>query len=133
MENGVDAIGQDGTELEADNTYAQEHAEKKIEELGNSYLGNMGKYLNTYFGEAIKDVYEHYRADDNRDRLFILMRSALAGQQKYGVATWSSGIETGWSVMRKQVSVGLNFSMVGISYWIYDIGVFPQWVWWGIS
>lgn len=124
LENGVDAIWLDGTEPEVDNTHTQEHTEKKIKGLGDSYLGNMGKYLNTYSLEATKGIYEHYRADDNRNRLFILTRSAFAGQQRYGAVTWSGDIGASWSVMRKQISAGLNFCMAGIPYWTHDIGAF---------
>lgn len=122
--NGVDAIWLDGTEPEVDNTHTQEHTEKKIKELGNSYIGNMGRYLNTYSLEATKGIYEHYRADNNRTRLFILTRSAFAGQQRYGAVTWSGDIGASWSVMRKQISAGLNFCMAGIPYWTHDIGAF---------
>lgn len=124
LDNGVDAIWLDGTEPEVDHTATREHTEKGIKGLGISYLGDMKEYLNTYSLEATKGIYENYRAENRHNRLFILTRSAFAGQQRYGAVTWSGDIGASWEIMRKQISAGLNFCMSGIPYWTHDIGAF---------
>ena len=54
----------------------------------------------------------------------ILTRSAFAGQQRYGAATWSGDITTSWTALRKQIPAGLSFSLSGLPYWASDTGGF---------
>ncbi|MBD0333229.1 MAG: DUF5110 domain-containing protein, partial [Chitinophagaceae bacterium] len=69
-------------------------------------------------------VYTHQRAVDSAKRVFILTRSAFAGQQRYGANTWSGDVTSSWTALRNQISAGLNFSLNGIPYWNSDIGGF---------
>jgi alpha-D-xyloside xylohydrolase len=71
-----------------------------------------------------KAVYEGQKLSDPDKRVFILTRSAFAGQQRYGSATWSGDIAARWSDFKAQVPAGLNFSLSGIPYWTTDIGGF---------
>jgi alpha-D-xyloside xylohydrolase len=71
-----------------------------------------------------RGVYEHQRATNTNKRVFILTRSAFAGQQRYGASSWSGDIVADWKVFRDQISGGVNFSMSGIPYWTTDIGAF---------
>ncbi len=57
-------------------------------------------------------------------RVFILTRSAFAGQQRYGANTWSGDVTSSWSALRNQITAGLNFSLCAIPYWNSDIGGF---------
>ena len=57
-------------------------------------------------------------------RVFILTRSAYAGQQRTGAATWSGDITASWDVYAHQIPAGLNFCLSGIPYWTTDIGAF---------
>ena len=57
-------------------------------------------------------------------RVFILTRSAYAGQQRTGAATWSGDITASWKVFAAQIPAGLNFCLSGIPYWTTDIGAF---------
>ena len=59
----------------------------------------------------------HQRAVDSGKRVFILTRSAFAGQQRYGANTWSGDVTSSWNALRNQISAGLNFSLTGIPYW----------------
>jgi alpha-D-xyloside xylohydrolase len=59
--------------------------------------------------------------------VFILTRSAFAGQQRFGANTWSGDVVTSWDALRNQISAGLNFSLCGIPYWNSDIGGFFLW------
>ena len=124
LENGVDAVWFDGTEPEVNNTSNQDYTEKGILSLGGKcHLGDIRQYFNTYSLETSKSVYENYRKDYN-DRIFILTRSAFAGQQRNATVTWSGDIGASWDILRKQISAGLNFCMAGIPYWTHDIGGF---------
>ena len=87
-------------------------------------LGSFKSVRNTFPLEHIKGVFTHQRAASSDKRVFILTRSAFAGQQRYAAATWSGDIQGSWEVLRKQISGGLNFSMAGIPYWTTDIGGF---------
>jgi len=69
-------------------------------------------------------VYKHQRAVDSSKRVFILTRSAFAGQQRYGANTWSGDVTSSWNALRNQISAGLNFSLTAIPYWNSDIGGF---------
>ena len=64
------------------------------------------------------------RAADPHKRVFILTRSAYAGQQRNGAATWSGDITASWDVFGRQIPAGLNFCLSGIPYWTTDIGAF---------
>lgn len=73
---------------------------------------------------SVGSVYENQRAVSSDKRVYILTRSAFAGQQRYGSTAWSGDIQSTWEVLRRQISAGLNFSVCGIPYWNTDIGGF---------
>ncbi len=99
--------------------------------------GNWGEYANytTAAGSAAKvfnafplmhttGVYHGQRASGSDKRVFILTRSAYAGQQRNAAVTWSGDIPPTWPVFKAQIPAGINFSMSGIPYWNTDIGGF---------
>jgi alpha-D-xyloside xylohydrolase len=47
-------------------------------------------------------------------RVYILTRSAFAGQQRTGAASWSGDITATWPVYANQIPAGLNFCLSGI-------------------
>jgi alpha-D-xyloside xylohydrolase len=63
-------------------------------------------------------------ASSPNKRVFILTRSAYAGQQRTGAACWSGDISATWQVYANQIPAGLNFCLSGIPYWTTDIGAF---------
>lgn len=69
-------------------------------------------------------VYQGQLQASPNKRVFILTRSAYAGQQRNSAATWSGDIQGTWDVLAKQIVGGLNFSLCGIPYWTTDIGGF---------
>jgi alpha-D-xyloside xylohydrolase len=69
-------------------------------------------------------VYAGQRAENSAKRVFILTRSAYAGQQRNAAVTWSGDIGGTWDVFAKQIPAGLNFSLSGIPYWTTDTGGF---------
>lgn len=114
---GIDAWWLDASEPE------QFDREGKMDSTQTA-LGSFKRVRNAFPLQHTKGVYEHQRAASADKRVFILTRSAFAGQQRYGAATWSGDIQGSWEVLRKQISGGLNFSLAGIPYWTTDIGGF---------
>ena len=89
-----------------------------------TYLGSFRKVRNAYPLVTVGGVYDHQRALTADKRVFILTRSAFAGQQRYGSNTWSGDITSSWESLRNQIPAGLNFSLCGLPYWNSDIGGF---------
>lgn len=92
-----------------------------------TYLGSFRKVRNAYPLMSVGGVYDHQRAVTSDKRVFILTRSAFAGQQRYGANTWTGDITASWEVLEKQIPAGLNFSLCGIPHWNSDIGGFFLW------
>jgi len=67
-------------------------------------------------------VHDGQRAATGDKRVFILTRSAYAGQQRNAAVTWSGDITGDWATFKRQIPAGLNFSLSGIPYWTTDTG-----------
>ena len=105
-----------------------DHLDFKPSDLDNrTFLGSFRKVRNAFPLMTVGGVYTHQRAVDSGKRVFILTRSAFAGQQRYGANTWSGDVVASWKALRNQISAGLNFSLTGIPYWNADIGGFFLW------
>jgi alpha-D-xyloside xylohydrolase len=89
-----------------------------------THLGTFRKVRNAYPLVHTGGVYQHQREVSSDKRVFILARSAFAGQQRNATTVWSGDIGSDWSILRKQISGGLNLSLSGIPYWNTDIGGF---------
>ena len=87
-------------------------------------LGTGARVLNAYPLMNSKGVYEGQREVRPNQRVFILTRSAFAGQQRYAAATWSGDTSSTWTALRAQIPAGLGFSISGIPYWTMDVGGF---------
>jgi alpha-D-xyloside xylohydrolase len=87
-------------------------------------LGSFRRVRNAYPLVATSGVYEHQRQATADKRVFILTRSAFAGQQRYGTMVWSSDVDSRWDVLAKQIPAALNLSLTGFPYWNSDIGGF---------
>jgi alpha-D-xyloside xylohydrolase len=111
-----------------DATEPDMHSNLSIEErkanMSPTAMGPGAKYFNAYSLLNSKSVYEGQRKSSPEKRVFILTRSAFAGQQRYGAATWSGDIVSRWSDFQDQIATGINFSLSGIPYWTMDIGGF---------
>jgi alpha-D-xyloside xylohydrolase len=86
--------------------------------------GPAAKVFNAYPLEHTRGVYEGQRAENSNKRVFILTRSAYAGQQRNSAVTWSGDINGTWDVFARQIPAGLNFVASGIPYWNTDTGGF---------
>jgi alpha-D-xyloside xylohydrolase len=82
------------------------------------------KVFNAYPLVHTGGVYKGQRAGTSDKRVFILTRSAYAGQQRNAAVTWSGDVQGTWPEYRRQIPAGLNFSLSGIPYWNTDIGGF---------
>jgi alpha-D-xyloside xylohydrolase len=87
-------------------------------------IGSGALVYNAYPLEHTRAVYEGQRAENSAKRVFILTRSAYAGQQRNAAVTWSGDIQGRWEVLQRQIPAGLNFVASGIPYWNTDIGGF---------
>jgi len=121
---GVDALWMDATEPELGDQHSYALSEKYIKQFGMTALGPIARYLNTYSLMTTSGVFQGFRRDFPDKRVFILTRSAFAGQQRNAAVAWSGDIAANWDVFRKQISAGINFCMSGLPYWTHDIGAF---------
>ncbi|MBN1398260.1 MAG: DUF4968 domain-containing protein [Bacteroidetes bacterium] len=118
---GIDAWWLDCTEPDIQSNLSR--TETILRQNPNA-LGTASRYLNAYSLLSAKGVYEGQRSANADQRVYILTRSAFAGQQKYAATTWSGDIAARWYDMKAQISSGTNFSISGIPYWSMDIGGF---------
>src|SRR5258707_12182598 len=82
------------------------------------------RYVNVYPLTTTGAVYDGPRSASDTKRVFILSRSAFAGDQRYGVTAWSGDVNSDFLTFRRQIPAGLNFALSGIPYWTTDIGGF---------
>jgi alpha-D-xyloside xylohydrolase len=118
---GFDAWWLDATEPDIHSNLSET---ERILRMGPTALGSASRYLNTYSLMNCKSLYEGQLKAAPDKRVFILTRSAFAGQQRYSAATWSGDIATRWYDLKAQIPAGLNFCLSGIPYWTMDIGGF---------
>ena len=113
----VDGWWMDSTEPDHFNRNDKDYNQK-------TYLGSFRKFRNLYPLMTVGGVARHQREVSSDKRVFILTRSAFAGQQRYGANAWSGDVTADWPALKNQISAGLNFSLCGLPYWNADIGGF---------
>ena len=86
------------------------------------YTGQGTDYFNSYSLEHTKGLYNKWRRDIPKKRIFLLARQAFAGQQRNAATLWSSDITTTFSSFKNQVPQAINACVSGIPYWTSDIG-----------
>jgi alpha-D-xyloside xylohydrolase len=124
---GVDAWWLDASEPDM---LGRPSREGLLTHMVPSAAGRVATEMNAYPLLTTGAVFEGQRAAAPGQRVFILTRSAYAGQQRNAAATWSGDISSTWTAMRKQIPAGLGFSLSGIPYWTMDTGGFavpPRW------
>lgn len=122
MNKNIFSLGMDGWWLDSSEP---DHMDPKEEDFNiKTYLGTYRKVCNAFPLKTVGGVSEHQRATTSNKRVFILTRSAFAGQQRYGATSWSGDVQSRWDIFRNQISGGLNFSLTGLPYWNTDIGGF---------
>lgn len=122
LKNGLFKLGMDGWWMDSTEP---DHMDAKPEDLNNkTYLGSFRKVRNAYPLMSVGGVYTNQRAVSSDKRVFILTRSAFAGQQRYGANTWSGDVSASWKTLHNQIPAGLNFSLCAIPHFNTDIGGF---------
>ena len=125
LNKGIFLLGIDGWWMDSSEP---DHLNVKPSDFDNkTYLGSFRKVRNAFPLMTVGGVYTHQRSETSDKRVFILTRSAFAGQQRYGANTWSGDVVASWRALRDQISAGLNFSLSNIPYWNSDIGGFFLW------
>jgi alpha-D-xyloside xylohydrolase len=125
LNKGLFSLGVDGWWLDSSEP---DHLQFKPSDFDNkTYLGSLRKVRNAFPLMTVRGVYQHQRSVTSDKRVFILTRSAFAGQQTCGANTWSGDVVASWKTLRNQISAGLNFSLCSIPYWNSDIGGFFLW------
>jgi alpha-D-xyloside xylohydrolase len=116
---GVDAWWMDATEPEMINEGTPESLK---ETMNPTAMGSGARMANAYALVNSQAVYEGQRSVDPDKRVFILTRSAFAGIQRYGSASWSGDVSADWDSLRKQIPAGLNMAISGVPWWTSDVG-----------
>ena len=114
---GTDAWWMDSTDPDFFNPRESDY-EHKV------YGGTWRSQRNAFPLETVRGVYEKQRKVSEGKRVFIMTRSAFAGQQHYGSNMWSGDVASSWDMLRKQVPAGLSFSLTGNPNFNTDIGGF---------
>ena len=122
LNKGIFSLGVDGWWM--DSTEPDHHHFKDSDFDNQTFLGSFRKVRNAFPLMTVGGVYQHQREISSQKRVFILTRSAFAGQQRYGANTWSGDTNASWETLKNQISAGLNFSLSAIPYWNSDIGGF---------
>ena len=86
--------------------------------------GTWRSLRNAFPLETVRGIYQAQRKDDRGKRVFIMTRSAFAGQQHYGSNMWSGDVASSWDMLRKQIPAGLSFTLTGNPNFNTDIGGF---------
>ncbi|MBN2613161.1 MAG: DUF5110 domain-containing protein [Bacteroidales bacterium] len=125
LNTGIFSLGMDGWWIDSSEP---DHFNPKPSDFDTkTFLGSFRKVRNAYPLMTVGGVYQHQREVTSDKRVFILTRSAFAGQQRYGANTWSGDVVASWEALQNQISAGLNFSLCGIPHWNSDIGGFFLW------
>ena len=86
--------------------------------------GTWRRYRNAFPLASVMGVHDNMKADSKEKRVFIMTRSAFAGQQRYGAGLWTGDVNSSWDMLRKQLPAGLNYTMTGCPNYNTDIGGF---------
>ena len=114
---GIDAWWMDSTDPDFFNPRESDFEYK-------TSAGSWRSVRNLFPLATVKGIYANQRKESADKRVFIMTRSAFAGQQHYGSGLWSGDLASTWDMLRKQVPAGLNYTMTGCPNFNTDIGGF---------
>ena len=127
MKKGVDGWWLDATEPEQNDNgmhLGPDPFTTAVIKNTKTYLGDYNRFTNAFPLETVNGVYQHQRATTSDKRVFILTRSAFAGQQRAASMVWSGDVTSSWQTLKRQIPAALNYSLSGLPYWNADIGGF---------
>jgi len=109
--------------LWADNTEPQGYPDSVNVHAATTAAGKGALVINAYPLEHNRALYEGWRkVGPDGKRVYVLTRSAFAGQQRFAAGVWSGDINSDFGTFAKQVPAGLNYALSGMPYWTTDIG-----------
>lgn len=88
--------------------------------------GKADQVRNLYAFYWEKLLFDRYRKNYPKTRLFDLNRAGYAGSQRFSVFPWSGDISRSWSGLQAQLPIMLNMSMSGIPFIHADAGGFAM-------
>ena len=100
---GVDAWWMDGTEPEFVDCHDSEVHKASLLAQRDTASGSWARVLNAFSLATVQGVYEGQRKESDEKRVFILTRSAFAGQQRFGAASWSGDVSSNWATLAKHI------------------------------
>ena len=107
----------------ADNTEPQAYPDPVNVHSATTAAGKGALVINAYPLEHNRALYEGWRkVGPEGKRVYILTRSAFAGQQRFAAGVWSGDINSDFGTYVKQVPAGLSYGLSGMPYWTTDIG-----------
>ncbi len=86
--------------------------------------GSAEEVHNLYGNYWSRILWEGYRKDFPRQRLFNLNRSGTTGMQRYAVFPWSGDVSRSWDAYRAQLPIMLGMGMSGVPFMHSDLGGF---------
>jgi len=111
FQNGIQVYWLDADEPETFSNYPN-----KTYSIGpQEFVGMMYPYFH------VQTFYDGLHSQ-NLSETIVLSRSAWAGSQRWGAATWSGDIPSTWESLNQQVRAGMNMGLSGIVWWTTDIG-----------
>ena len=119
---GLDGWWMDDTEPELGVLKEGEMSEREMDiSLG---VGTFRELRCAYPYATVSHVASNTRRVTPNKRVFILTRSAFAGQQVTGAHVWSGDTVSSWAALKKQLPAALGFSLTGNPNWSCDLGGF---------
>lgn len=134
MNKNIFSLGMDGWWLDATepeqlgSLQANDTFHTSLVRNTNTHFGNYRNYTNAFPLASVEGVYKHQRSVMDTKRVFILTRSAFAGQQRSASVVWSGDINSSWTTLKAQIPTALNYTLSGMPYWNSDIGGFFSYV-----
>lgn len=125
LKKNIFDLGIDGWWLDSSEPDHHNFKDEDFNEM--TALGSFRKVRNAFPLMSVGGISQNQKSLTKDKRVFILTRSAFAGQQRYGANLWSGDVVASWETLAKQITAGLNVSMSAYPYWNSDIGGFFLW------
>jgi len=88
--------------------------------------GTADEVHNIYGHRWHRMLFDHYKKEYPKQRLFNLNRAGYAGSQRYGIFPWTGDVSRSWGGYRAQLPTLLHMSLSGLPYIHSDAGGFAQ-------
>jgi len=126
IDEKLNILGIDGWWLDASepDVHSNLDRDELLRRIGPTALGPAALTFNSYPLVHSGGVFDGLQQANPGSRSFILTRSAFAGLQRYGAASWSGDVAARWDDLKNQIPAALGYSLSGIPNWTSDIGGF---------